>query len=104
VVDEVCRGIEPLIQLRRGHLCGLSEEAPEESIHDAGEGGDIDTGAGAGMLLEELEESRRARRGPGVNLFLLARERGIGKDRFLPGAIGAEVAQVVGKGAGEQLA
>lgn len=89
VVDEVGGSVKRLIHLGFGHLRGLGEQAPEEAVHDAGQRGDVDTGAGAGKLLKELEDGGDAGRRPRADFFLFAGEGVIGEDSFLPGSVGS---------------
>ena len=85
-------------------MCGLREEAPEKNVHGAGEAGDVQFPARAGQRLQELKDAHDAAGGPVANLALFFYQRRIGERGLLPGAVGAEIAEIVGERTGEQFA
>jgi hypothetical protein len=72
---------------------GLGEQAPEEEVHSADEGGDVEASVGSGLLLQPADGNHDTGGGLRVDLILVFGESGIGEGGFMPGAACSEVAR-----------
>lgn len=101
--DEVSGGANLAVERGFGHMECFGEEAPEKIVHGAGKAGNIGIAPRCRMSLQQAKEFCNAGRGPGVNRSVLPREHGIGEHGFPPSSIGAEVLEIRGESAFEEL-
>src|SRR5579871_6874261 len=95
VVDQMCGGVDPLIELRLRHVNGAGEKAPEEGVHRAGQGAEVYAGTGMGQLVEIFEDGEDSQRGPGVDGGIFSGKVGVGEHGFLPGPVGADIVEIM---------
>jgi len=102
VEDEISEGVETLTKLGFREAGGLGEQRPEQLVHGLGQAADVQVDASIGQLLERPKQFSDSVGSPRLNMDLFSRQVMIAECRFLPGAAGAEVPEIVGEGAGQQ--
>lgn len=100
--NEVCRRIEPLVQLDLWQSEGFRQESPKERIQYTRQTLEVDSSPRARQCLKKLKGAAHTQRCPGVYVLLFSREFGVRQDHLLPCAIRAEKLEVCRKGSRQQ--